>query len=229
MDQFVSKWSDSQFIAATGLRKCVFTYLFCRYCGRRTPIKTFDSLYNLFMYFKLYPITRAFHATFHHYRQGWFLSQLHHHASYLASVIDELSSTWNARAFACNRLPQPFDVGVVGCIDTFPIYVSRPRNAAWQSHLYNGKYKGHVVKVISTTTQAIFCCVFNCSNCCGVCFVFVFDHVCCCTVLCIYNRFKLCVITVVVLFGFQVLISVQHQTLNCSKIIVHHCYLVNVY
>ena len=172
MDLFLNKWSDSKFIGATGLRKCVFAYLFCRYCGLQTPVKTFRMLYDLFVYFKLYPVTRAFHTTFKHYCQGWFLSQIHHHASYLASVIDELSSPWNARAFIYNRLPQPFDVGIVGCIDTFPIYVSRPANAAWQSHLYNGKYKGHVVKVTSTFFYCIPSChSFSCSLCVCVCLV----------------------------------------------------------
>ena len=63
-------------------------------------------------------------------------------------VIDELQQPWEARNTVSNKLPH-FPASIVGCIDTVPIYVQRPLKKNWQRHLYNGKYKGHVVKVSS--------------------------------------------------------------------------------
>ena len=66
-------------------------------------------------------------------------------------VIDELQQPWEAqchRNTVSNKLPHfPGSASIVGCIDTVPIYVQRPLKKNRQRHLYNGKYKGHVVKV----------------------------------------------------------------------------------
>lgn len=64
---------------------------------------------------------------------------------YLSGVIDELR--WESRLDEANRLPYIFGPEVTSCIDTFPIYVQRPRDAVQQRMLYNRKYGSHVVKV----------------------------------------------------------------------------------
>ncbi len=40
-----------------------------------------------------------------------------------------------------------FGTGIVGYVDSFPIYVRRPASAEWQAALYQGKYHSHVVKI----------------------------------------------------------------------------------
>jgi hypothetical protein len=47
-----------------------------------------------------------------------------------------------------------FGPGARGSVDSAPIYVQRPKEYRWQSALYNGKYKGHVLKLQC-------CCTFQ--------------------------------------------------------------------
>ena len=58
--------------------------------------------------------------------------------------MDEVPTAWNARQGEHNRLPHLFSSHVTGSVDTFPVYVSRPKNAWWQKKLYNGKYGANV-------------------------------------------------------------------------------------
>jgi hypothetical protein len=76
-------------------------------------------------------------------------------------VIEELQQSWEARNSESNKLPH-FPASIVGSIDSVPIYVLRPRKKNWQRHLYNGKYKAHVVKVRTYffKSQKIFILIF---------------------------------------------------------------------
>jgi hypothetical protein len=65
----------------------------------------------------------------------------------LASRVDELNEVWNDRHAPTNALPHLFPASVVGCVDSFPIFCSRPTDSFYQSSTYNGKYGGNVLKV----------------------------------------------------------------------------------
>lgn len=66
---------------------------------------------------------------------------------FLSSRMTDVDDAWAARFDPALALPHLFGPHVTGCIDTFPIYVSRPKDAAQQRALYAGKYGAHVVKV----------------------------------------------------------------------------------
>ena len=151
--EFFSTYDDDEFIAITGLTPYVFHYIFVKYCGCDTPIKTPQQLLFLFAYYKIYPVRRSFRQMFgiakgHSAR---FHSHLYEWEKHLSSTMEELMQSWDDRLLPANRLPHLFDAHVTGSIDTFPVRVARPRNNEWQSNLYNGKYKGHVVKVQAVT------------------------------------------------------------------------------
>jgi len=59
---------------------------------------------------------------------------------YLASRMNEVQYAWEHRWAEHNILPHYFGRYCTGSIDTFPVYVQRPKNYWWQSKLYNGKY-----------------------------------------------------------------------------------------
>ena len=102
------------------------------------------------MFYKIYPVARSSRVLFNHPTHSRKqIQRLHVWEKHLASVIDELSEVWYARDQPCNKLPYVFDREVVGCIDTFPIFVNRPGGGR-QRFYYNGKYKRHVVKVSIT-------------------------------------------------------------------------------
>eukprot|EP00727_Mastigamoeba_balamuthi_P003432 m51a1_g13086 hypothetical protein (281) ;mRNA; r:522-1540 len=65
-------------------------------------------------------------------------------AAYLASVVDELAATWDARTQPHNHLPAPWSMDLHGSVDVKAFYVVRPRFN--QQRLYNGKYGAHVLK-----------------------------------------------------------------------------------
>jgi hypothetical protein len=146
--EFFSTYDDDEFIAITGLTPYVFHYIFVKYCGCDTPIKTPQQLLFLFAYYKIYPVRRSFRQVFGIAKglSARFHSQLYEWEKHLSSTMEELMQSWDDRLLPANRLPHLFDAHVTGSIDTFPVRVARPRNNEWQSNLYNGKYKGHVVK-----------------------------------------------------------------------------------
>lgn len=75
------------------------------------------------------------------------MARIHRLETYLASVIDEVGFWWQSRRHESNRLPHVFDDTVVGCVDTMPIIVRRPKTALWRRMTWNGKYKKNVLKV----------------------------------------------------------------------------------
>ena len=143
--RFFDEHSEECFKSIYGLTKQVFVELYTRYCGPSTPIDEPKKLASLFKYYKTYPVKRAFESSTStsHY------NSLDTYETHLASVIDELHDLWRHRFRIDNRLPHLFPRTTTGCIDTFPIYISRPDRADVQRAFYNGKYGGHVIKVRS--------------------------------------------------------------------------------
>jgi hypothetical protein len=133
---------DSIVTAMCGIDRWTFLTIYQKYCGPRTPIDSHVKLFRLFSHFKLYPVSLSLKK--HIGTKG---IELRKHAAFLARVIDEFTPAWQSRVDECNLIPHYFQDGVVGSIDTFPVYVVRPAHPAIQSCLYNGKYKGHVYKV----------------------------------------------------------------------------------
>jgi hypothetical protein len=109
----------------------------------------------------VYPVHRTGSMLYHSSYAGNYRTQLHKlHTweEHLAGVIDEMQPAWDARFDTDNRLPHVFDEKVTGSIDTFPIIIQRPSDGT-QSQYYNGKYKHHIVKVVTTCNKS--CCVLS--------------------------------------------------------------------
>lgn len=150
---FLDSISPDKCVAHTGLTTIQFLFLFEKYCGPATPIKTQQALYWLFCYFKSYPIQRA---TFNYGSAlfGRSVETLKKRATYLASRVNEIDPIWSERNELTNRLPFNFAPGVIGSIDSFPIRICRPSDSLWQRANYNGKFKSHTVKVQCVTNHA---------------------------------------------------------------------------
>jgi len=79
-------------------------------------------------------------------------------ACQMESVID-----WDIRLDINNRLPHVFPATCTGNIDTFPVYIERPKEEM-QSATYSGKYKSCVLKVfLSFFSYHLFydCCRYK--------------------------------------------------------------------
>jgi hypothetical protein len=142
---------DTVLTAMCGVDRWTFLVLYDKYCGSKSPIDSHAKLYRLLSYFKLYPVSLSMPK--HIGARG---RELRKYASFLARVINELEPAWQSRTDRSNVIPHYFRDGVVGSIDSFPVYVVRPSHPAIQSCLYNGKYKAHVFKVhtLSHNTHA---------------------------------------------------------------------------
>lgn len=150
---FLDTLSVEKCVSHTGLTPTQFMFLFEKYCGARTPIRSQQALYWLFCYFKSYPIKRAA-FNYGAFMWGRSIDILKKRAAYLASCIDELAPIWSERNELTNRLPMNFAPGVIGSIDSFPIRICRPADYLWQRAHYNGKFKSHTVKVQCVTNHA---------------------------------------------------------------------------
>lgn len=99
-------------------------------------------LYNLLLYYKMYPNHRLCFLIFDtlstkHLR---IIARMRRTEEYLAVAMDEVKGAWDARHGPHNELPHLFPRKVTGCLDTFPVFISRPKNSWWQTAMYNGKY-----------------------------------------------------------------------------------------
>jgi len=79
---------------------------------------------------------------------GSFYRTLDLRLTHLASAFQMIrAECWEQR----DRATQPWDdfVGTdcIGCVDTMPVYVRRPKEQPWLRALFQGKYKAPVVKV----------------------------------------------------------------------------------
>jgi hypothetical protein len=101
------------------------------------------QLWSLLKYYKKYNVFRASANWFHGYHQ----TRLRETEEYLVSRMKLIfNNSFPVRKESQNNLSHVFPSSVSGCVDTFPIFIRRPRGR-WQSACYNGKYKGHVLKV----------------------------------------------------------------------------------
>jgi hypothetical protein len=99
-------------------------------------------LFNLLVFYKMYPNNRLLFLILdtRSQKERVILTRMRQTEAYLASRMDEVDTAWAARNGDHNRLPHMFDEHVTGSLDTFPVYVSRPKDSWWQTKLYNGKY-----------------------------------------------------------------------------------------
>jgi len=71
-------------------------------------------------------------------------TRLQHLKTAMASVRQQ---AWDSRLDWEQPWDDYFGSGIWGLIDSFPIYVRRPKARAWQRALYQGKYKRHIAKM----------------------------------------------------------------------------------
>jgi hypothetical protein len=106
------------------------------------------ELFQLFYFLKTYPTQRHYHLVFGVKTLSNSYCKLFARMQYLASrMLSVLDYCWDRRKQFPNPVVNIFGDDCFGCVDTFPIYVRRPKKRAWRRALYNGKYKSHVVKV----------------------------------------------------------------------------------
>jgi hypothetical protein len=134
--------------AKTGFNHEDLQEIFRKYCGRKTPINTRAKLVKVMRWCKQYPTARVSSDIGGGCGRGfgWELTWNQKCIDYLASVVDELVIPVAQRFDFSNKIPQLFSRMVTGSIDTFPWRVQRRKGYERQRILYQGKYKGHVVK-----------------------------------------------------------------------------------
>jgi hypothetical protein len=149
MEELTAEFDSRKFLAMTGVSSDVFRAFYSKYCGALTAIRKPLHLFILLNYYKTYQVHRAWDGVTTRISKSSsrVLSRIRLWERDLADRVDELSDAWNNRDNASNVLPHLFPPTVIGCVDTFPIYVSRPTDSHFQSQLYNGKYSCHVLKV----------------------------------------------------------------------------------
>ena len=131
----------------TGFSVDILEIIFSKYGGIDTPIKTRKSLSQFLEFCKSYGTYRAFTYTRQkHFFRSTFTT-IKRILNYLFVVVDELDNAYLNRFSSLNSV----NIGINAIdnstliVDTFPIYISRPSSD--QNLFYNGKYKGHVLKV----------------------------------------------------------------------------------
>lgn len=154
LDFCLEKLSDKSLESLCGLHRSTFLYIYYKYCVGSNVIPTRVHLFRIFAYLKLYPTTRTTRTFLVTY-----LLSIQRGVNYLASVMNEMITPWQARNKMSNRTNHRFANNVIGCVDTFPIVVNRPKKD--QSLLYNGKYKQHIYKVTAIALKnTIFACLY---------------------------------------------------------------------
>lgn len=108
------------------------------------------ELERVLYFFKNYPSFRVMRAIFGYKTVSSAHDNIWRLVSRLSKALAGLKEQlWQNR----NEYPVPSDVArifgrnVKGIVDTFPIYLHRPRSRAWNRALYQGKYKSTVMKV----------------------------------------------------------------------------------
>jgi len=85
MDVF--ELTETELRSATGLSRDVFIHIYTTYCGAHTIINTPKKLYELYVYFKTYPVQRTFFLSFEKHKHHRYIQRLQDRARYLASGI----------------------------------------------------------------------------------------------------------------------------------------------
>jgi len=147
------RYTEEMFFFLTGVRKYQFRYFYNEYCGVGTPIDSNHKLFALLRWYKQYPRARELGDTLGVRRQGTrILYDVQRWSEWLARRINnaEVLKGWRTRFAPRNRVPVPdalFGGQVTGHLDTFPIYLCKPKSAAMQRYTYSGKYGANVLKV----------------------------------------------------------------------------------
>ena len=131
----------------TGFSVDILEEIFLKYGGFETPIKTRKSLATFLEYCKGYGTYRMF--TYIRQRKSFrgTFTKIKKILNYLFTKVDELQEGFINRLSPQNTV----NIGIEEIdsskliVDTFPIYINRPSED--QNLFYNGKYKGHVLKV----------------------------------------------------------------------------------
>lgn len=101
------------------------------------------QLWDLLQFYKNYNVFRAIANHSHGFHQ----TRLRKTEAYLANRMKAVfNQAFEVREEKQNALSHVFPASVTGCVDTFPIFIKRPKSSR-QKLFYNGKYKGHVLKV----------------------------------------------------------------------------------
>jgi hypothetical protein len=99
-------------------------------------------LYNLLVFYKCYSVQSVMHLQFD--RGGSSskaaIMRVRRTEHYLANRMNGVAIAWGMRHQHRNHLPHYFHKKVTASLDTFPVYVNRPRDGWLQKKLYNGKY-----------------------------------------------------------------------------------------
>lgn len=107
------------------------------------------QLFNLLSYAKIYPHARQLAQCMGAADSRNMRATLKATAAALAPRMDDVAAASSARFATSNRLPHYFDSAVTGVVDTFPVYIRRPKDNFWQGMLYSGKH--------SNITFSAFC------------------------------------------------------------------------
>jgi len=128
----------------TGYEETTLEYLWIKYCGQTTIIKTPLDLYRILKYIHRYPTYRQVYDvlqisdfTFHQKYLPMF--------EYLSLALNEIQ--WEDRLSVWNHVPH-FPYLVTSMWDTLPIYVLHPVNSLLRKALWNGKYGTTVYKYL---------------------------------------------------------------------------------
>jgi hypothetical protein len=74
------------------LHRGTFYYIYYKYCGHHTPIKSTTALLRVFAYFKVYPVSRTCLRLFQ-----VSLGPIKRYVLHLSSCMNELQPIWNRR------------------------------------------------------------------------------------------------------------------------------------
>src|SRR5262245_57327569 len=139
MDSTVMAWlDDAGWRTMLGVSRVQFHWVFGRYCGLHTPIRTPFKLFRLLYWLRHYPTELPLCVLFHIPRRRNFSKWLKRSVTYLGAVIrDVVADNWERRHAVANPASWFWPGPCLGAIDTMPIYVRRPRSHQFGRFLYN--------------------------------------------------------------------------------------------
>lgn len=93
-EEFLSQFKEEEIVALSGISSATFHKIWSKYCGRSTPIRRPIYLWWLFLYYKIYPVSRAFRCVYGMELKSRysFISRLHKWQVSLAIGIDVIDS-----------------------------------------------------------------------------------------------------------------------------------------
>jgi DDE superfamily endonuclease len=116
--------------------------LVARFCLGRA------KLFNLLHFLKVYPSYDVVSVFCGKQSAATYHQSVKVHMRHLAQSMGHIiQDTWNERGAGVPKdISQVFGKNLVGIVDSFPVYVRRPRSNKLNGLLYSGKYKSCVVK-----------------------------------------------------------------------------------